>query len=79
MASDRSISLAREFNLSEGFTKEDDRLPKRFYEPLEFGPRKGARISEIDLNEAISIYYGMMGWDKTGKPETVKLQELSLF
>jgi len=25
------------------------------------------------------IYYGMMGWDKTGKPETVKLQELSLF
>jgi aldehyde:ferredoxin oxidoreductase len=79
MASDRSISLAREFNLREGFTKEDDRLPMRFYEPLEFGPRKGARISERDLNEAISIYYGMMGWDRTGKPETVKLQELSLF
>lgn len=79
MASDRSISLAREFNLREGFTKEDDQLPMRFYEPLEFGPRKGARISERDLNEAISIYYGMMGWDKTGKPETVKLQELSLF
>lgn len=79
MASDRSISLAREFNLREGFTKEDDRLPVRFYEPLEFGPRKGARVSERDLNEAISIYYGMMGWDRTGKPETVKLQELSLF
>ena len=79
MASDRSISLAREFNLREGFTKEDDQLPMRFYEPLEFGPRKGARISERNLNEAISIYYGMMGWDKTGKPETVKLQELSLF
>ena len=79
MASDRSISLAREFNLREGFTKEDDQLPMRFYEPLEFGPRKGARISERDLNEAISIYYGMMGWDRTGKPETVKLQELSLF
>ena len=79
MASDRSISLAREFNLREGFTKEDDRLPMRFYEPLEFGPRKGARISERNLNEAISIYYGMMGWDKTGKPETVKRQELSLF
>ena len=79
MASDRSISLAREFNLREGFTKEDDQLPMRFYEPLEFGPRKGARISERNLNEAISIYYGMMGWDRTGKPETVKLQELSLF
>jgi aldehyde:ferredoxin oxidoreductase len=78
LSSERSINLAREFNLREGITEADDRLPNRFFEPLESGPRKGAKISESELQQAIKTYYEMMGWDEAGKPETAKLLDLNI-
>jgi aldehyde:ferredoxin oxidoreductase len=78
LSSERSITLAKEFNLREGTTELDDRLPNRFFEPLESGPRKGAKISENDLRQAIRTYYRMMGWDDAGKPETAKLLDLDI-
>jgi aldehyde:ferredoxin oxidoreductase len=78
LSSERSITLAKEFNLREGTTELDDRLPNRFFEPLESGPRKGAKISENDLRQAIRTYYRMMGWDDAGKPETAKLLDLNI-
>ena len=78
-ASERSLNLARIFNLREGFTSADDWLPKRFFEPLKSGPREGAKISKDDLKKAIELFYGMMGWDgKTGTPNPAKLHELGL-
>jgi aldehyde:ferredoxin oxidoreductase len=78
LVAERSINMARIFNLREGFTSEDDWLPERFFEPLERGPREGARILKDDLKKAIALYYGMMGWDETGTPELAKLYELGL-
>jgi aldehyde:ferredoxin oxidoreductase len=78
LASERSIDLAREYNLREGFTVKDDWLPGRFFEPLMSGSRKGSKLSENELKEAIRLYYGMMGWYDSGKPEESKLQDLNI-
>lgn len=79
MASERSLNLARIFNLREGFTSADDWLPERFFEPLKSGPREGAKISKDDLKKAIELFYEMMSWDgKTGTPKLAKLHELDL-
>lgn len=78
LVAERSINMARVFNLREGFTSEDDWLPERFFEPLEKGPREGAKISKNSLKEAIALYYRMMGWDEKGTPEPAKLYELGL-
>jgi aldehyde:ferredoxin oxidoreductase len=79
MAAERSLNLARIFNLREGFTTADDWLPERFFEPLKSGPREGAKISKEELKKAIELFYGMMNWNKkTGTPNSTKLQELEL-
>jgi len=79
MAAERSLNLARIFNLREGFTSADDWLPERFFEPLKSGPREGAKIPKHDLKKAIELFYGMMDWnEKTGTPSPAKLHELGL-
>jgi aldehyde:ferredoxin oxidoreductase len=76
---ERAMTLARTFNMREGFTVEDDTLC-----PRSFGPTQGGALSEggIDmeeLREAVHTYYGMMGWDReTGVPTVEKLQELGV-
>jgi aldehyde:ferredoxin oxidoreductase len=78
LASERSINLAREYNLREGLSWKDDRIPGRFFEPLENGPRSGAKIAEEDFERALKTYYGMMGWDGHGRPKKEKLQDLNI-
>jgi aldehyde:ferredoxin oxidoreductase len=77
-AVERGITLMRIFNLREGFTRDDDRLPNRFYtSPLE-GPLKNTRIDPESLKEAQELYYEMMGWDRNGVPKKGCLVELGL-
>jgi aldehyde:ferredoxin oxidoreductase len=78
LAVDRSINMARIFNLREGITGKNDTIPERFFEPLQTGPREGARISMNDLNEAVKLYYNMAGWDEKGEPNKSTLQKLYL-
>ncbi len=76
---ERRINMLRAFNFREGFTKEDDSLPARAFEPLKGGPSDGNRIDERQFDEARRSYYELMGWDpKTGKPPVSKLMELGL-
>ena len=78
-ANERSQQLFRIFNHREGFTKKDDILPDRFFEPLENGALKGTGLSREDFDKAIETYYGMMGWDpETGVPTPGKLHEVGL-
>jgi aldehyde:ferredoxin oxidoreductase len=77
-AGERSINMARIFNLKAGYTKEDDTLPDRLFEPLQNGRLKGNAISRDDFKEAILMYYSMMGWDEEGIPSKAKLYELGL-
>ena len=41
---ERATNLARVFNVREGFTRRDDRLPDRLHTPLETGALAGVRF-----------------------------------
>jgi aldehyde:ferredoxin oxidoreductase len=77
---ERMNNLARAFNVREGFTRDDDRLPERLMtEPLEAGASKGHFISKDDLKQMLDEYYRERGWDlNTGAPTREKLQGLGL-
>ena len=75
---EKGLTMARIFNLREGFNKNDDKLPKRLYEGIENGNNIGSKIDEYKLKRAIELYYRLMGWDKNGIPEDFKLYELEL-
>ncbi|MBA4392884.1 MAG: hypothetical protein C0407_04960 [Desulfobacca sp.] len=75
---ERIVTLERCFNVREGFSREQDTLPKRMLEePLKnAGPATGEvyRAFETLLNE----YYAAMGYDHQGIPTKEKLEELGL-
>jgi len=74
-AAERQVTLARAFNVRQGFTPADDRLPPRMAEPL--GP--GAPIVPAAVEAALPLYYEMMGWDPvTGVPRAARLYELDI-
>lgn len=76
---EKSNTMARAFNTLRGFTRSDDRLPDRLYEPLENGPLKGTGIDREKFDRLLEAYYEMVGWDKeTGTPTEAKLAELDL-
>lgn len=73
---ERGVTLARLFNLKHGFTSADDRLPFRMSEPIQQGHKTGWVVDPQELQEAIELYYGMMGWDENGIPTKPKRIEL---
>lgn len=77
-AVERMLTMARAFNVRQGFTPADDRLPPRMAEPLgSNGP--GKPIDPLDVEAALPIYYEMMGWDPaTGSPRLARLYELDI-
>jgi aldehyde:ferredoxin oxidoreductase len=75
---ERYATMARLFNLREGMTKADDRLPKRFFTPFKAGPIAGSAPTEAQVQDCIETYYGMMGWDNNGVPTRAKLAELGI-
>jgi aldehyde:ferredoxin oxidoreductase len=79
-AGERVFNLEKMFNYREGFRREDDKLPERFFEePLTIGSEKGAVLNREEFNEMLDQYYRKRGWDpKTTKPDKSKLDELGL-
>jgi aldehyde:ferredoxin oxidoreductase len=78
-AGERMVTMARVFNLREGFGRKDDTLPDRLFEPLESGPLQGKGIDRQEFQEALTMYYEAMGWDpQDGVPTAGKLAELNL-
>jgi aldehyde:ferredoxin oxidoreductase len=77
-AAQRLLTMARAFNVRQGFTPADDRLPPRMAESLgSDGP--GAPIEPAAVEAALPLYYEMMGWDPaTGVPRAAKLYELDI-
>mgnify|MGYP002064563746 CR=1 FL=1 len=76
--SERSNVMARVFNNREGFSPADDRVIRRWHEPMPDGPLKGQRIDPEEFQAAIEMYYEISGWDKDGKPTPGKLIDLNL-
>jgi aldehyde:ferredoxin oxidoreductase len=76
---ERANTLARVFNVREGFTVNDDVLPQRLHEGIGNGVLKGSRVEPDKFFAARRTYYEMAGWDpETGKPTASKLAELGL-
>jgi aldehyde:ferredoxin oxidoreductase len=76
---ERTITIKRVVSVRQGVSRKDDRLPDRFFEPLEGGLLKGRALDRNEFETALDMYYDMMGWNrKTGVPRPGKLVELGL-
>jgi aldehyde:ferredoxin oxidoreductase len=63
--SSRISDTVRRFNIQEGLTPEEDRLPGRIHKEA---LKSGHRITEEDVNTMLKEYYQLRGWDKKGHP-----------
>ena len=75
---DRTDTMSRCFNIREGFSKKDDILPNRLFEPLGNGALQGVSINRDKFKKALDIYYKLEGWDSEGKPTESRLLQLDL-
>lgn len=76
---ERRINMMRYFNALNGFTKADDKLPKRLFDPMPDGASKGVQLNQEDFYKALELYYQFAGWDtETGNPNEATLRKLSL-
>ena len=75
---ERILCLERVFNIREGFSRQDDRLPKRFVqEQLQnAGPSTGTVIQNLD--GLLDEYYDALGYTRQGVPTKKKLEQLAL-
>jgi aldehyde:ferredoxin oxidoreductase len=79
LVGDRAINLGRAFNVREGFTRKDDRLPLRFYQPLQGGPSAGNHFTAQEFEKGLDEYYRLRGWDlETGWPRKETLLGLGM-
>ena len=75
----RAQTLSRLFNLREGFTAVDDKLPKRVQKAFAEGPIADKAMTDETFAWAKQRYYEMMGWDEeTGTPTQTCLDQLQL-
>lgn len=75
-AGERSLNMMRAFNSREGFSRKEDKLPPKLFQPLVGGASDGVAVDYEELEKAISTYYAMAGWDENGCPTRAKLEEL---
>ncbi len=79
LTAERTLTMARLFNVREGFTAADDKLPDRFFRPKRDGVLSNKYYDPRQLEKARSYYYTLMGWDaRTGIPTPEKLVELGI-
>jgi aldehyde:ferredoxin oxidoreductase len=75
---ERVCTMARVFNIREGFTSKDDVVPDRIFEAFTSGPLAGVAIDRDAFQQAVKYYYESMGWNEEGVPTTFKLHELGI-
>ena len=76
---ERILTTARLFNVREGFTADDDKLPQRFFQPKTDGVLSDKPLDFAKMERSKSYYYTLMGWDAhTGIPTPEKLEELGI-
>jgi aldehyde:ferredoxin oxidoreductase len=77
---ERVFTLEKMFNLREGFSRQDDLLPERFFtDAFTFGPKKGAILDKVEFNALMDSYYLERGWNpQTTRPSEEKLRQLKL-
>jgi aldehyde:ferredoxin oxidoreductase len=75
----RRLNLLRVFNAREGLTRKDDRLPKKFFQPLQGeGPTAGVALDPAEIEAALDLYYQLNGWTSDGIPTRASLADLGI-
>ena len=78
-AGERVNTLQRLFNLREGLTADDDRLPDRVRQVPSFGRYAGEeRCAIADYEGMLADYYEARGWDAKGVPTEATRRRLGL-
>jgi len=78
-AGERIINLKKAFNIREGWTRKDDRLPPRVMkDPIPDGIAKGSLVTPEEFDVMLDGYYEARGWANNGLLPKQKLYELGL-
>ena len=79
-AGERVFTLEKMFNYREGFRREDDQVPDRFFtEPLTVGGEEGAVLDREEFRTMMDEFYTGRNWDpKTTRPSNEKIDQLGL-
>ena len=76
LVGERVATLARLFNVREGFARAADTLPERnLSHPMVGGPAAG---HVVELEPMLDEYYRIMGWNANGVPTAERLEQLNL-
>lgn len=88
LAAERTWNMYKVLNVREGFTRKDDVIPERWFEPMKTAEGgespltdyyKTKILSKEELNGVLDDYYDERGWDiERGLPTKQKLAELGL-
>ncbi len=75
----RRLNLLRAFNAREGFDRQADKLPKKFFRALQgSGPTAGVALTQEEIEAAKEAYYRLAGWSARGIPTPETLRKLDL-
>ena len=75
----RRLNMLRAFNAREGFSRKDDKLPKKFYKALQgAGPTAGVAIDPAEFEAALDMYYQLLAWTPDGTPTRTALADLGI-
>ena len=75
----RRLNLMRMFNAREGFDRQQDKLPRKFFKALKgTGPTAGVALSHEEIDTAIDQYYQLAGWTPDGIPTQETLAKLDI-
>lgn len=77
----RVVTARKWYNIRQGWTAEEDMLPKRFLSeklPEESGPSAGAVLSKERLTAMIEAYNSARGWEPDGRIPPEALRRLDL-
>jgi aldehyde:ferredoxin oxidoreductase len=76
---ERRLNMLRWFNAREGFTRKDDQLPAKFYKPLAGeGPTAGVALDKQEVEDALDLYYHILGWTQDGLPTRSSLANVGI-
>ncbi len=79
LVAERRLQMMRVFNIREGFTNEDDKLPEKLFKPLKGGITDGMSVDREAFRQSRECYYRLAGWTgKNGAPEYCRLLALGL-
>jgi aldehyde:ferredoxin oxidoreductase len=74
-AAERVYNLERLFLIKAGFSRADDTLASRMFEPMPSGPIQG---ETFELDRLLDDYYLERGWDAEGVPTRETLERLGI-